>query len=273
MNKQITFDFFRYQILPISQYIQLHLFKSYEDSITNENVYFSTAIFNAIYTSRRQTLRKEIKEIGKDFYRIRLGKEINIEKYREDFSLEIISSFPPTTIFLDNNKNFQTISIQQNSANFTGSIINIISRAINSLMKAHSLVVKIEPIFYPKSFWQFIGENRQSIKYVDFSLITPNMSNISSSLSKDLCDAAQSTKAIKTNIKFQSETGSTLDINEDNNRIDDFVIYASKGGGRILVKGLTAKYDSQKQQKTFSIDSLEGDLNDIIKFIRALSNE
>lgn len=274
MSGEIVFDFFRYQILPISQQIQLNLFKSYDDSIQNKNIYFATALINSIYRSAGKDLVKDIKEVEKDFYILKLGKKINIKRYTENLSPEKIDSFPPTTIFIDNNPKFQTISIEQNNVfRDTDSVIRILLRTINEILKDKSLTVKIAPIFNPKSFWQFVGENKKSIRYVDFMLITPNMSNISSTLSEDLRKAAQSTKAIKTNVKLQSEAGATLEIEEDNSQINDLVDYASKGGGRVFIKGLKSKYDSRRQQKTFSIESMDGNHQDIIAIIRALANE
>lgn len=274
MSGEIVFDFFRYQILPISQQIQLNFLNSFDDSIKNKNIYFSTALTNSIYRSAGKDLVKDIKESEKDFYILKLGKKINLKRYAEDLSPEKLDSFPPTIIFIDNNPKFQTISIEQNNIfKDTDAVIRILLRSINELLKDHSLAVKIEPIFSPKSFWEFISENQKSIRHVDFTLITPNMSNISSRLSEDLRRAAQSTKAIKTNLKLQSETGATLDIEEDNAQISDLVDYASKGGGRVFIKGLKNKYDSRKQQKTFSIESIEGNPQDILTIIRALANE
>ena len=274
MSGEIVFDFFRYQILPISQHIQLNLFKSYDDSIKNKNTHFKTALVNSIYRSAGKDLVKDVKEVDNDFFVLKLGKKINIKRYTENLSPEKIDSFPPTTIFIDNSPNFQTISIEQNNVfRDTDSVIRILLRSINEILKDHSLIVKIAPIFNAKSFWQFIGENKKSIRYVDFMLITPNMSNISSTLSEDLRKAAQSTKAIKTNVKLQSEPGSTLEIDENNNQISDLVDYASKGGGRAFIRGFKSKYDSRRQQKTFSIESIEGNTQDIIAIIRALANE
>lgn len=273
MENSIVFDLFRYQIIPMASTFQLNLLESLQDTIKKKNQYFAETLENVEFQSAGKPLLKNLSNLLADVYVLKLGRTKHVKIYKQDFAPEHVPSHPPTVVFIDNTPHKQIIAIEQNNLfSSTSTLANLIAKHINIFLKKKNLVVKILPIFEEKSFWQFVDEHKGGIKNIEFTLITPNMSNISKMLSEDLKKTAQLSKTAETRLKLLSEKNSILEVNKDNSGMASLVDYASEGGGRILIKGLVAKYDSKKNQKTFSFDSFEADTPEGVQIIRELIN-
>ena len=85
-----------------------------------------------------------------------------------------------------------------------------------------------------KNFLGFCG--RQVNKEIEFSLITPNMANISKTISDELKNLAKTSNTARTDIRLNAADDTSLIIEKDNLYINDLVEYSSQGGGTIRVQ-------------------------------------
>jgi len=128
--------------------------------------------------------------------------------------------------------------VQQNTYVFwnTQVVINILESNLNKKLNAYQLSAVFEPMFEERVFWDIVKNNKNRILVVDFELVTPNLANISSSLSEELKVLQKSTNTQKTNVKLHSDKGSALEISSENSLIKDLVSYTARGGGILGVK-------------------------------------
>lgn len=273
MSNPMTFDLFRYQIIPISQAVQLSLLETTTDTIRKKNKYFAEALKNVEFQSAGKPLIKELSNSLDNFFVLKLGRTKHVKIYKPDFAPEHVPSHPPTQIFIDNDPLKQIIAVEQNNlSSSTSAVVNLIKKYTDIFLKNKNLAIKILPIFEEKSFWQFIDEHKTGVKHIEFTLITPNMSNISRTLNEDLKRIAQLSKTVETKLKLSSEKDSVLEIDKNNTGIAGLVDYAAEGGGRVFVKGVTIRYDSKKNQKAVTIESIEADTIEGVGIIREIIN-
>lgn len=102
-------------------------------------------------------------------------------------------------------------------------------------------------------------------------MVTPNMANISHTLSEDLKALAKTSNSAVTDLVMNATEGGSLNITPQNERIQDLVDYSSKGGGTIKVKfkGVRNREDTNNKHSSMVIQEgeLEGYPKDLAEFI------
>lgn len=261
-----NFQFYRYQILPISKEIQMtyapHRVSSLEELLAKKNEFFAKALLETdVFKFSRSELNHRFVDSKNDIFVLQLGANRSLKRIKKDFTEEKIENWPYCLVVFNNNKNVQKVAIQQNIKVFTDTqtITKILAENLNKKLNASQLAVVFEPITEKKVFWGIVKENRNKVLIVDFELITPNLSNISTGLSEDLKFFQKETNTLRTNLKLQSDKTSSLDLSERNDTLKQLVDYASRGGGniKIMVRGYKKYINTAKNIKRETIDEIE----------------
>ena len=111
-------------------------------------------------------------------------------------------------------------------------------------------------IFEKRQFWSLLHQYEGRVKSVEFEIITPNMANISGSLSDDLKDFAKATNSARNKLKIESDPEAPLRLEEDNRTLQGLVNYSSEGGGNISLKidGVKKPIIHLKRSRKFSLE-------------------
>ena len=189
--KQIVFDEYRYQILPVSQHFQLNIFekiKSIDELKAKKNDIF-TKIFQSISTfsySRGPIVHKKIAAID-DIFLLRIGVERDLKRKTKEFEVEDIENWEPSLIVFNNKPDVQKCLIQQYGGfQNTKTITKLLEDNFNKLLQEYQLSISFQPIYEENYFWSLVEKYKEKITQIDFELISPNMTNISGSLNLDL---------------------------------------------------------------------------------------
>ena len=145
-------------------------------------------------------------------------------------------------VFIWNDPEYQYFVIQEREEfngpygynKITDAIIFEISIVINQLLRKHHLCAYFNPLLDKEKFWKIVQDNYRFINKIYFDLITPNMSNISKSLSEDLKRLGKESNSKKIGVDLDAGYDSQLRL--DNPNVGQLVDYASKGGGTIHLK-------------------------------------
>ncbi|WP_457562146.1 hypothetical protein [Caminibacter pacificus] len=268
MNRTSKFDLYRYQILPIKRYIQFEFFKekeykinSIEDLIKSKNEIFANVIKKIKFIEYKNNHYKfELLIEKNNVFHFKLAPKRQIKRENESFQLESIDHWPSINIIIDNHPDKQLLLIEDKKSSFSNtlSVVHILEFELNRKLEEYNLVVHIEPIFKVEYFWEIVKKYKDKIKRLEFDLITPNMANISESLSEELKLLAKTTNTAKTDLALNAEKKSSLVIDEKNKFITDLLNYASKGGGEVSieVQGLKRKIKTSKSTQSIEIDKL-----------------
>jgi hypothetical protein len=265
-SKNLIFHFYRYQILPTSKQIQLtfapYKIKSLSELLKKKNELFEKALLEIkIFESPRTELEHKLIDQKNNIFIFKIGANRGIKRTKRDFTEEKMENWPNCLVAINNDNKIQKIAVQQNSYVFwdTQMVTNILERNLNKKLNAYQLSVVIEPMFEEKVFWDIVKNNKNRILAVDFELVTPNLANISSSLSDELKVLQKSTNTQKTNVKLHSDKGSALEISSENSLVKDLVSYAARGGGNIRckIRGYKKYINTRKNVKQETIDEIQ----------------
>jgi len=146
--------------------------------------------------------------------------------------------------------------------------------AISSQLAHHHLRAIHEPLFEKQHFWSLLHQYEGKIKSVEFEIITPNMANISGSLSDDLKDFAKATNSTRNKLKLESDPEAPLHLEENNSTLQGLVNYSSEGGGNISLKidGIKKTYNTSKTVKEVQLGDMEiqGSAQEVASVIKEL---
>lgn len=262
--KTTAFKLFRYQLLPVTRHAQIDLFheiRTVEDIEHNKNSFFSELL------SKMPKLRHRNIETSQKvcFYKndvlcLKIAAQKTIERDTENFSKERIDNWPHVTVLINNDPTVQMIAISENIRAFSSAevVVKVLQNAFNNRLRAYQVKMHVEAIFDKQEFWSLVDKYETKLQSVKFELISPNLANISKSLTLDLKQLNKDTNSHKTNLEFNSPTGATLEINPNNVTLNGLVDYAAQGGGNISVKvkGLKKKIQTSKSIKTIAVDEL-----------------
>jgi len=264
--KTISLEKYRYQLLPLSKHIQLSFdndITTYEELVKNKNNILAKIITNENlfieYANSQLSLKFEGQKDNIYIFRINIQRNIKINTL--DFREKQIENFPAVFIAFNNDNKKQIIAIEKNYKAFAKpeTVSHILESNLNRFLKPSNLAIYIEPIYSKEDFWNAIDNYENRIKQVEFELIRPNMSNISSTISEQLKDLENSVDAHKLGLTLTSGNDGTLIINRENKQISGLVEYSSKGGGNISIKikGLSKKIKTSKTPIEINISELE----------------
>jgi SepF-like predicted cell division protein (DUF552 family) len=265
-SRIVSFEVFRFQILPISKRIQLTIdneLNSFEDLVEKKNQLLSDVLnkpkLTFEHSKSKITLRFDGTDDNISLFRINVLRKL--QRHTPDFKEEQIEDYPAVTFAIHNEKTKQLIAIEKNSKAFAhpDTVSKLIENNLNRHLKPKNLAIYIESIYSKEDFWEIVEKYENRIKQLDFELIRPNMSNISSKIDEQLKALGKSMDAHILNLKFQSSKDAKLIIDRENEQIDGLVDYASQGGGNISfkVKGLRKKVKTTKTPTEINIDEME----------------
>ena len=257
--KEISFNQYTYQILPVSQNLQLSFdlvdskISNTDELIAKKNELFASAlkIISVFSYARTNLIHKIEAELG-DFYLIRLGAERDLNRTRRDFVEEKIDNWPTIFIAINNDPNAQKIAIQVNRQVFskTQTVAEVLQSNLNGILSSYGLRVYIKPNFEKSQFWELVEKYEGKIWQVDFELISPNMSRISENLQLDLRSLSKSTNTRTTHLQLNADEKSSLTLSQEDKFVDSLVEYSSEGGGSISIRARGVK---KKIQTTGSV--------------------
>ena len=271
-----VFYLYRYQLLPIIE--EPSLFHTKQEIIANKNKFFYDAILNInSFVDRKTKYKFEISKKDGDSFLLIFNKQKKVSVIKEDHTKEGITSYPFGHVFIDNDPFQQIIAAQESSDLHAKTIINNIKKYLEKNLQQYGIAFKISPMYKENDFWDYVSEHEKDISHLSFNIITPNMSNLTTRLDKDLKKTAQDTGAVETNLSFHAGKKNFLKLDRTNETIDGLVDYTSKGGGDISVKikGLKIGFKSNDYQKSIEMDEFEykGDLQNCKEIIRSFSND
>lgn len=269
------FSLYRYQILPMQK--QYNLLYDLNDILKRKNIIFEEALLNlkiSVKNKEKRRYRYDMIRHGNNSFLLVVSREKSVKFYREDYVKDYIPSFPPVHIIIDNNPDEQILAVENSSEYKTpNTLVKIFERSLQGELEKNNLFVKFSPIYKESSFWNYIEKYKDDISSLHFTLITPNMSNISGGLCEDLKNIAHDTRASITDYKIEAEKGATLHIDKSNEAIAGLADYTAKGGGDTTIKRRNSKisYKSNDYQFDIEIDELElkEDVSKLIEKIRS----
>ena len=264
-SPQFSFHIYRYQILPLSQQIPLFFefgVKSIDELKKRKNEFFGQCIqkiVNLVY-ERAKLIHKIILNEG-DITILKIGVNRKFNRDKPDFTEEEIDNWPNLLVIINNKADIQKIAVQFNRKAFssTNTVANLLEQSINSILEKYYLKTHIKPIFTKQFFWDIVDKHPTGITQTCFDMISPNMSNISHSLSLDLQQLNATTNTQETKIELNSDQSSSLNFDRDDEFISSLVDYASEGGGNISlkVKGYKRKFHTSNSINEYEIDEFE----------------
>lgn len=259
----LTFDLYRYQLLPNSQ-LQQHLFDkplTADEIRERKNIFFNNVLEHLpqFTTARVQVKHKTLFHKG-DWFVLKIGSHKSINRDTEDFNIEKIETWPNVTVIINNNPESQIIAVSRNKKAFskTRTVVNLLGAALTPPLGTYGLSVEIREIFEKNNFWELIKEYKNNITKIRFEMIAPNMANISKVLTIDLKQLNRDSNCHKANIELEAPDNSHLEINENNDLINSCVDYSSEGGGDIALKinGFRHQIKTSTSIRTIEIDEL-----------------
>ena len=264
-NKNISFELFRYQILPRSRTFQPDLFgeiKSLDDLLAQKNQIFFQALLNVReFETRKTPIRHKVLYQDQDQILYRFAANRSLTRETEEFTEEEVENWPSFLVYIWNDPSKQFMAIQARWSAFqqTDIVAQSITQAVNEVLGKNNLRAHPESLFLESEFWDLIDHNTGKIRDIHFELITPNMSNICETLSDELKDFAKSTNTAQTNLNIQADPDSSILLDPDDKNLKGLVSYSSEGGGNISIKvrGLSKRINTKKSKKHIDLTELE----------------
>jgi hypothetical protein len=245
-SKMKSFGAYRFQIVPISLN-QHNLFGdlSYEELVSKKNDMLSDIYSSANFKLQRTkgVMRGLRIYDEKDCLLLRIGIKKGFKIENKDFEEEMIDTYPNLLVGLNNNPKIQLLLIEKNTqvCYNTNVIAKILNETFNHYLKQYQLAFYVEPIFSKSDFWDMVKVHRLELKRIDFELIKPNLSNISSDFIGEFREFQDQTNSHKTNISLNApENGILENITPENKIISGLINYQAEGGGHpsVRLKGL-----------------------------------
>ena len=211
-----------------------------------------------------------------DFFLLRIAHNRSIHRETKDFRDEVIDNWPSILVAIWNDPEKQFIAVQRRSTAFTSCevVVKMIINSLSRQLSNHHLRAIHEPLFEKQQFWSLLHKYEGRIKSVEFEIITPNMANISGSLSDDLKDFAKATNSAKNKLKIESDPEAPLHLMENNLTLQGLVNYSSGGGGNISLKidGVKKIYHTSKTVKELQLGDMEiqGNAEEVVSVIKEL---
>jgi hypothetical protein len=264
MATQTLFRLYRYQLLPLDRNNTKDLYNdnSPEYIISNKNRLFAETLLTLpnLVTADKQLII-ELRQLTETLFIISIAPNRPVTRETIDSRLEKVDNWPHIQAYILNDPNEQFLLVQDRNAAFanTDTVANIIKRKARNLLEKLGLSLHIESLFDKAVFWSLVKEHKNKITHVEFEFVTPNMSNISETLSVALKGLGKETNAVKEELALCSDPHSSLDISPDNETIQGLVDYTSQGGGDITLKirGIRKKIRTSKSVKQISVTGIE----------------
>jgi len=262
-SKKMVFDLFRYQILPIDRRHQEDLFKEpLELLLAKKNKLFFDALISVQkYSLAKVRIKYAVIAEGSDFIFYRFAVNRDLTRETENFKEEQISNWPSFYVFVwnDPEKQYIAIQVKRNAFQDTSTVARLLINGVNKFLRSKHLRTHFEPLFNNCAFWEIVANNEGKIREIMFDIVTPNMSNISRSLSEELKTFAIDTNAVTTKVALKADDESSIIADPNNRQLEGLVEYASHGGGNISMKfrGIRKRHFMNETKKQLEIDELD----------------
>lgn len=261
--KHVGFHEYRYQILPISQQIQMDIsgfVKSIDDLISKKNEFFKK-VFQEIdhYSYSKGDIVHQNLGCDDNIFLLRIGVERDLKRKTREFEIEKVENWEPVIVAFNNDPEIQKCIIQRYGGfKKTQTVAKLLEYNFNRLLKQFQLTIAFEPIYEENYFWDLVEKYKERITQIEFELISPNMSNISSNLNFDLAALHKSSNTTRTQLQLNSDPQSFLTPSKKDPLVHGLVEYSSNGGGDISIKakGLKARLHTSKGVNEISFDEI-----------------
>lgn len=266
--RKLAFNLFMYQIVPISEHVQLSLpldnqstITSLEDLLLIKNKIFINSLISVVQSNNYdERFNIEIEDLGKDLYVVKYGFRRHIKHITKEFQEKNVESWPYIYIIIDNNDDKQNIAIQidRSVVRNTSTISRYIQKLLNDALRVYNLAVYIRPRVRVGDFWYLVQKHKGKIKKVQFELITPNLADLSGKLDEGLKNFFKATKSNENKVVMEAGEGGSLSFSHDDPNIVGIVEYAMKGGGGVKLgfKGYKEMVDLKRKVVTREIDEV-----------------
>lgn len=133
-------------------------------------------------------------------------------------------------------------------------LINSLAGAVNGRADARYHIA-VEPLFDANEFWQFSALHGNTLKWINFDFVVPNMWGTRGDLDRDLRETGQQTGAQRVSVRLKGDDG----ISTQNDKVKEGVEYVEKGAGTLTAKSLDGQpYNSKNAIKTTDIPAPDG---------------
>lgn len=271
MDKIISFDIFRFHLLPITTK-QISLFgeqMTYEELVKKKNELFESMVQDL--QNRQNQFPLELFSSEGSFYLFRLANPKKTIIYK-DFKAIVENTEPYIYISINTDSEVQKIGISHNPDAFSSTSVskNLIAGIFNHYLEQQGLLIQMEQIFESSTFWKYTEEYEGRIKAIDFEIVKPNLSKISRTIRDTLKPLIENTNSHSTHLALNAPANGVLEnINKNNQQINGLVDYSSEGGGNISLKviGLNKKLKTKDMAKSVKIREvqIEGSPDQVIK--------
>lgn len=233
-----TFDYYRYQLVPNTtrDFTLFDTIYTYEEAKEQKNSFFASFLEKPEISSKKGILPSKLIAKQDDKY-VFLLSNISSVNVVNNFTTETVKNEPYVVITIDNDPKNQIIAISRNQKAYSSSavVVKTLSANFQSRLDEYKISIYIEPIYAASTFWDLVEHN--SISWIKFDIIKPNLANISGAFSGDLRESADMFNSHKTELRYNAPQNNCLENLDRNNQVlDGLVEYASQGGGNIRVK-------------------------------------
>lgn len=264
MGSVTTFKVYRYQLLPIDRHTDdLYGGLSAAELIEQKNSIFAKTIpFIRGHRHRGSDLSVRLEtEDNHDLFVLSVASRRALTRETPDFRKEQLENWPHVTAFILNRPEEQYILVQDRPAAFasTDTVVKIIKSSTRLSLQKAGLRLHTECLFDPKYFWDLVGQHKERITWVGFEFVTPNMSNISHTLSTTLKQLAKDTNSSQSSVQLKSDPASALRLDPQEPIVQGLVDYTSEGGGdiSIQIRGLRKKIKTSSSVREIELDELQ----------------
>lgn len=278
MSSLATFKIYRYQLLPIDRHTDdLYDGRTTDQLLQKKNEIFAKAVpFVKKYHHRGSDLSVRIDESKSDAFLISIASRRALTRETPDFRTEQIENWPHAMAIILNRSDEQYLAVQDRPTAFasTDTVVKILQSATKTPLLRAGLRMHIEKMFSQSYFWELVREFQGKITEIEFEFVTPNMANISSTLSSTLKDLAKDTNASQSNLQIRSDPISSLDLDTNEETVQGLVDYTSEGGGDISlkVKGIRKRIHTSNSIRETQLDDLQlsGSADQVAEILRSL---
>lgn len=179
-------------------------------------------------------IKKEVcMEKDEDQFLLTYQKNTNIS-YTENYQKKKQLHQPFVWIAIDTSEHVQTIGITGCKDLRADTAANKFSTILQNKLRENNLTLEINPIRPQSTFWDFIREHK-GIKTVSFTLQAPNMSDLNDTFTEELREYTGSTGGERTRVTTTAYGTNSLDLSQDNSRLEQMARYADQGGGSYYI--------------------------------------
>jgi len=254
----MRFELARMFLLPRSQ-VDAFERRNPDGSLMSRNQWLRAVFSEEIRFLHRQAERlylPDAQQTSDERIIARIGSQNLVQEANPDDNLRDFKrpSWRACLVIIDprSHEDGQKVAIQERSG-FGSGFGNFQSLAghINGRTPQEPYAIELHSITDPKSFWDYVRENKGKVTSITLDVAVPNMFGGSSSYEEDMKRLKEHEKARRVKEQISNPDG----LNVETERMRDAVGYASRGGGRIRAHAKGAPvYDSTKDKRRLDID-------------------